>query len=219
MPLHTLLDLELTVPDPEALAGFWAGLGMERTGATTLGTADRPSQLRLAEGTYRHVSEMRLGCSDESDLAAIRERLAALGVDAVVVAALRGGRVPEDRATLVPWGAPSPGGTERAPWPGQLRAPSPATTLAHPVAVQLRDTEDRPVVMGSRGLLSASPATLLFSNQSRREVAWHAGPWPLVERWWAMNRRRAHVQVLLASGEALLVCAESSLWWLVGIYD
>ena len=84
MPLHTLLDLELTVPDPEALAGFWAGLGMQRTGATTLGTADRPSQLRLAEGTYRHVSEMRLGCSDESDLVGIRERLAALGVDAVV---------------------------------------------------------------------------------------------------------------------------------------
>ena len=155
---------------------------------------------------------------DRADAAAHRVRHR-LGVDAVVVAALRGGRVPEDRATLVPWGAPSPGGTERAPWPGQLRAPSPATTLAHPVAVQLRDTEDRPVVMGSRGLLSASPATLLFSNQSRREVAWHAGPWPLVERWWAMNRRRAHVQVLLASGEALLVCAESSRWWLVGIYD
>jgi protein ImuB len=155
---------------------------------------------------------------DRADAAAHRVRHR-LGVDAVVVAALRGGRVPEDRATLVPWGSPAPSGTERAPWPGQLRAPSPATTLAHPVAVQLRDVEDRSVVMGSRGLLSESPATLLFSNQSRREVAWHAGPWPLVERWWAMNRRRAHLQVLLATGEALLVSAESSRWWLVGIYD
>jgi protein ImuB len=50
-------------------------------------------------------------------------------------------------------------------------------------------------------------------------VVWHAGPWPLMERWWSLSRRRAHLQVLLASGEALLLTAESSRWWLVGIYD
>ena len=84
MALHTLLDLELSVPDPDALVAFWTGLGMGRTDDTTLGTADRPSQLRLAESTYRHVSELRLGCSDESDLVAIRDGLAALGVDATL---------------------------------------------------------------------------------------------------------------------------------------
>jgi len=81
MPLHTLLDLELTVPDPDALVSFWTGLGMRRTDDTTLGTPDRPSQLRVTEGHYRHVSELRLGCSDEADLVAIRDRLAALGVE------------------------------------------------------------------------------------------------------------------------------------------
>jgi protein ImuB len=100
-----------------------------------------------------------------------------------------------------------------------MRAPSPATTLAHPVAVQLRDESDHQIVMGSRGFLSEPPSALLFSNQMRREIVWFAGPWPLVERWWALNRRRAHLQVLLASGEALLLSAEASRWWLAGIYD
>ncbi len=155
---------------------------------------------------------------DRADAAAHRVRRR-LGVDAVVVASLRGGRVPEDRATLVPWGSPKSALRDVAPWPGQMRAPSPATTLNRPVAVQLRDGNDRPVVMETRGFLSETPATLLFSHQLRREVIWYAGPWPLVERWWSLNRRRAHVQVLLVSGEALLLTAESSRWWLAGIYD
>jgi catechol 2,3-dioxygenase-like lactoylglutathione lyase family enzyme len=80
MALHDLLDLELTVPEPDALMAFWEGLGMVRHDHSTVGTADRPSQLRLSEGPYRHVSELRLGCTDESDLVAIRARLDALGV-------------------------------------------------------------------------------------------------------------------------------------------
>jgi catechol 2,3-dioxygenase-like lactoylglutathione lyase family enzyme len=84
MPLHTLLDLELTVPDPQALYDFWTGLGMIGTDHTTLGTADRPSQLRLREGPYRHVSEVRLGCADEADLPPIAGRLESLGVAAGV---------------------------------------------------------------------------------------------------------------------------------------
>ena len=81
MPLHALLDLEISVPDPDALVGFWTGLGMLRTDDSTLGTADRPSQLRLSEGGYRHVSEVRLGCTDEADLVAARDRLTAMGLE------------------------------------------------------------------------------------------------------------------------------------------
>ena len=84
MALHALLDLELSVPDPDALVDFWTALGMERTDPTTLGTPDRPSQLRLAESTYRHVSELRLACSDQSDLTDIRDRLSVLGIDSTV---------------------------------------------------------------------------------------------------------------------------------------
>jgi catechol 2,3-dioxygenase-like lactoylglutathione lyase family enzyme len=84
MALHALLDLELSVPDPDALVGFWTSLGMERTDDSTLGTGDRPSQLRVAEGDYRHVSELRLACSQESDLVTMRGSLTALGVDSVL---------------------------------------------------------------------------------------------------------------------------------------
>ena len=84
MALIDLVDLELAVPDPEALAAFWVRRGLLATDATTLGTPERPSQLRLREGAYRHVSELRLACDDEADLPATAERLAHLGVDAVV---------------------------------------------------------------------------------------------------------------------------------------
>jgi catechol 2,3-dioxygenase-like lactoylglutathione lyase family enzyme len=84
MALHDLLDLELAVPEPDALVAFWEDLGMVRHDHSTLGTADRPSQLRVAEGPYRHVSEVRLACSHESDLADIHRRLEALGVGSIV---------------------------------------------------------------------------------------------------------------------------------------
>ncbi len=155
---------------------------------------------------------------DRAHAAAHRVRTR-LGAEAVVVASLRGGRVPEDRATLVPWGSPVNDGRDNAPWPGQLRAPSPVTTLHVRVRVELRDEHDQTVRMGSRGLLRTDPRTLLFTNQVRRDVVWHAGPWPSIERWWGRSRRRAHLQLLLASGEAVLLVAESSRWWLVGIYD
>ncbi|MGA2294715.1 MAG: hypothetical protein ABSG24_05765 [Acidimicrobiales bacterium] len=155
---------------------------------------------------------------DRAHAAAHRVRTR-LGAEAVVVASLRGGRVPEDRATLVPWGSPVNDGRDDAPWPGQLRAPSPVTTLHVRVRVELRDEHDQTVRMGSRGLLRTDPRTLLFTNQVRRDVVWHAGPWPSIERWWGRSRRRAHLQLLLASGEAVLLVAESSRWWLVGIYD
>jgi hypothetical protein len=183
--------------------------------------AARLRQLRGTDG----VGDEQMGFfgqrgagDDRAEAAAHRVRRR-LGVDAVVVASLRGGRVPEDRATLVPWGSPLLASRDSAPWPGQLRAPSPATTLAHPVAIQLRDCNDHHVIMGSRGFLSEPPVVLLLSTQMRRDVVWYAGPWPLVERWWVLNRRRAHLQILLATGEALLLVAESSRWWLVGIYD
>lgn len=159
------------------------------------------------------------GAEDDRAEAAARRVRHRLGAEAIVVANLHGGRGPEDRATLVPWGSPATVLRDHAPWPGRLAAPSPATTLSHPVPLQLRDEANRPVVLSARGVLSAAPAAVIFSSPLRREIVWFAGPWPLVERWWARHRRRAHVQMVLATGEALLVVAESSRWWLVGIYD
>ena len=80
MALNSLLDLELAVPDPSGLEAFWNRRGMVTTGPGTLGTKDRASQLRLREGGYRHVSELRLGCESEADLDDIAARLDRLGV-------------------------------------------------------------------------------------------------------------------------------------------
>ena len=190
-------------------------------GQRDLRLARRLAQLRGEEDFFEEQQGFfgqRGAGDDRADAAAHRVRRR-LGAEAVVVASLHGGRGPEDRATLVPWGSPQANVRDLAPWPGQLAAPSPATTLAHPVPLQLRDGANRPVVSNTRGALSAEPAAVIFSSPLRREIIWHAGPWPLVERWWSRRRRRAHLQMVLASGEALLVVAESSRWWLVGIYD
>ena len=205
-------------------------LVLHRIARGELNELDTQRDARLAKRLAQlrgeiHPSEEQTGFfgqrgagDDRAEAAAHRVRHR-LGADAVVVALLRGGRGPEDRATLVPWGSPSGKVLETAPWPGQMRAPSPATTLSHPPAVQLRDATGRPVLVGARGLLSAAPDVLVFANQVRREVSWCAGPWPLVERWWTTGRRRAYLQVLLATGEALLLASESGRWLLVGIYD
>lgn len=156
---------------------------------------------------------------DERAAAAAHRVRRRLGAEGVVVAALRAGRAPEDRAVLVPFGASAEAERDEAPWPGQLRAPSPATTLARPVPVELRDANGAPLRVTSRGGLTGEPATLWFSHAIRRDVAWHAGPWPSLERWWALARSRAHLQLVLTSGEAVLLVAQSHRWWLVGIYD
>ncbi len=156
---------------------------------------------------------------DERAQAAAHRVRHRLGPEGVLVARLHGGRVPEDRATLSPWGSPSREVRDDAPWPGRLAGPSPITSLHQPVAVELRDEHDEPVRMGARGSLSAAPTSLVLLRGSRRAVTWFAGPWPLVERWWTAPRRRAHLQVLLDGGEAMLLCAEAGRWWLVGVYD
>lgn len=83
MPVSALLDLELRVPDPDSLCAFWNSLGLVGDDGI-LGTSERPSQLRVQQGPYRHVSEMRLGCDDEADLPTIRNSLDALGINATI---------------------------------------------------------------------------------------------------------------------------------------
>ena len=80
MALHALLDITLSVPRPQELVDFWLRRGLRDTGDGVLGTVDRPVQLRVTEGSYRHLSEMHLGCRDERDLDEIATRLTALGV-------------------------------------------------------------------------------------------------------------------------------------------
>lgn len=85
MALNGLLDIELSVSDPDDLMGFWERRGMPRTADGVLGTADRPVQLRVADGTYRHLSELHMSCETEQDLADIAGRIGAMGVESQIV--------------------------------------------------------------------------------------------------------------------------------------
>lgn len=81
MPLYDVVDLQLRVPDPESLVAFWVRRGLTDHGAGVLGTDERPSQLRVEQGGFRHVADLRLACHDETDLAAIAARLVDLGLE------------------------------------------------------------------------------------------------------------------------------------------
>jgi hypothetical protein len=162
------------------------------------------------------------GGADVRAAAAVHRIEQRLGQGAVTVARLGGGRTPDDRAALVPWGsadAASEGRDHVAPWPGRLPSPSPASIPSRPLAVALLDEHGRRVTVSSTGLLSAVPARLEFEAGRPRVVAAHCGPWPMAERWWGVSRRRAHLQVLCDDGLAVLLRAERSRWWLSGIYD
>ena len=84
MALSSLLDIELTVPDPKSVADFWERRGMIQSAEGVIGTDDRDVQLRLAEGAYRHMSELHLGCDSEQDLADIASRIGELGVESTI---------------------------------------------------------------------------------------------------------------------------------------
>ncbi|HEY3942629.1 MAG TPA: hypothetical protein VGL60_09105 [Acidimicrobiales bacterium] len=160
--------------------------------------------------------------------ARVQERL---GAGAVVVGRLQGGRSPEERASLVPWGArgttaPSgPSGRSRpgsspaaAPWPGRLPVPSPTRVLGTPVELAVTDDTGRAVQVTARGLLDADPAAASIGGGPWQEVRGWAGPWPSTERWWSSRRRRARLQILTAAG-ALLVVAERGGWWVEALYE
>jgi hypothetical protein len=141
-----------------------------------------------------------------------------LGPEGVSTASLVGARAPGERAALVPFGSAATLSEPTGPWPGRLPAPSPTMALTRPVALVLRDERQREVHVDARGLLSDAPVTVVFERGITRGVEWFAGPWPSLERWWAIRRRRAYLQVL-TTHEALLVYAEGGRWWLAGVYD
>ncbi|HLV57943.1 MAG TPA: DNA polymerase Y family protein [Natronosporangium sp.] len=142
-----------------------------------------------------------------------------LGPDSVVTAVVRGGRSPRDQVDLIPWGDERPAG-DRAPWPGRLPAPAPATVLSQPVPVTVHDAHGRPVTVDGRSMVSAAPARLALQGQAVEITGW-AGPWPVDERWWAPAEahRAARFQVCLADGRALLLALSAGRWTVEAVYD
>ncbi|GEN79127.1 DNA polymerase Y family protein [Actinotalea fermentans] len=148
-----------------------------------------------------------------------------LGTDAVLGAAVQGGREIRDRVRLTPWGEDPPAARPTAaPWPGHLPPPAPATILATPQLVQVCDADGRRVEVDARGEVSGEPAVVWWppADGVEREAAvtgW-AGPWPIVQRWWTPEgNRRAYVQATLDDGQAVLLALRDGVWTIEALYD
>jgi catechol 2,3-dioxygenase-like lactoylglutathione lyase family enzyme len=79
MALHRLLGMTMGVPDPETLDGFYREIGFVG-GARRWGPEGDPDQIRIEHAAYRQLTELRVACHSEQDLAEIEARLDALGV-------------------------------------------------------------------------------------------------------------------------------------------
>ncbi|HWE66343.1 MAG TPA: hypothetical protein VG298_06835 [Acidimicrobiales bacterium] len=149
--------------------------------------------------------------------ARVQERL---GVDAVLIGRVQGGRDPAEQATWAPWGsreaAVAPPG---APWPGRLPPPAPTEVLRVPRRAEVVDGAGAACAVSGRGLLNGELARLSVDGGPWQPVVAWAGPWPVTERWWSVRRRRARVQVVTADGTARLLCTERAQWWVEALYD
>jgi protein ImuB len=164
--------------------------------------------------------------ADERAARAVARLQGILGPDAVTVPERRGGRGPGERVGLVPahavrLGAPVSTQEADQPWPGHVPAPSPAIVHPDPLAAELLDLEGRPVHVTGRGVLQVDGRHGVPATLNRIEVTGWAGPWPCEERWWdpAAHRRRARLQVVLATGAAHLLCVEGGRWAIEATYD
>jgi len=153
----------------------------------------------------------------------VQERL---GVDAVLVGRVQGGRDPAGQAALVPWGSPEAkvagaGATAApgAPWPGRLPPPSPTEVLRAPRRAEVVTDDGAACAVSGRGLLNGEPARLSVEGGPWRPIVAWAGPWPVTERWWSTRRRRARFQVVTDEGTAWLLCTERAQWWVEALYD
>ncbi len=177
--------------------------------------------------------------ADERAMRALARVQRIVGVAAVTVPEVRGGRSPIEQIVRVPAAtveltasrsAFSGNGREllTAPWPGRVPTPTPALVLPEPLPARVCDQRGSVVSVSGRGALSATPATLGAQDVAGTTgatgafpiTAW-AGPWLTDERWWdpAAHVRRARLQLLLADGRAVLVCCEPGQWSIEGWYD
>ncbi len=149
-----------------------------------------------------------------------------LGPESVLAPANSGGRSPEQRIALLPWGQEQLIPRDpQAPWPGQLPSPSPTRLLT--VAskeVELRDARGHSVTLTERGMFSADPQWCAVANGQRTRILGWAGPWVLDERWWDTTTDRppprlARAQLELADGAPLLLGYRSGGWSIEGVYD
>ncbi|HRE02079.1 MAG TPA: DNA polymerase Y family protein, partial [Ilumatobacteraceae bacterium] len=222
----------------------WQITGWIRSGRAGAATAGAPTSgvvsIELIPDEVCADAGVQLGfwggrsVADDWAARAVARVVGLVGGDQVLVPAAQGGRHPEDTYRWVPVEqtdltepaqrlAPANtghGATERAPWWGQLPAPSPATVLAEALPVELVDRSGVTVRVDGRGGLHGEPAVLHHPRHGALSVVTWAGPWPVDERWWdpVHQRRLARLQIVTRDGTAALVVAEHRRWWITALY-
>ena len=205
----------------------------------------RPDDISVAAGRQLGFWGEQTGLA-ESAARSIARVQGIVGVGAVRVPEVRGGRSPGDRvvaiaaesvdvverATSVDRKAGAPGAIDAAAgvaargqtgheWVGGLPAPAPTKILDPPIPIDLLDDNGDSVRVSSRGIISAAPAVLRIERQSPQRVAGWSGPWLLDERWWQVtqHRREVRMQLVLDDGRAIIARCQRGHWTILAAYD
>ncbi|KRC62686.1 hypothetical protein ASE14_02355 [Agromyces sp. Root81] len=174
------------------------------------------------DSTGNHEEGLWGGGPDERVHHGLTRVQSMLGHDAVVTAAIGGGRMLADRQVLVPWGDRAPERVgEGAPWPGSLPVLAPASVFRERLPIGLLDAGGAVVTIDARGAISAKPERFALAGAAAAPVRAWAGPWPVVERWWdAEHARRVHrFQIVDDDGCAWLLVRDDEGWWAEARYD
>jgi hypothetical protein len=138
MSLHRLLGFRAAVPDPTALADYYAELGLAGDAGSGYTGSDGGAVVVIDEAPFRRLVSVDVGCHDERDLDAVEERLedrgAASSRDSESISVL-------DAASRVQI-------TVRVAEPEALGAPAPLVTPNTPGAAA-RVNERAPAVFGA----------------------------------------------------------------------
>lgn len=168
--------------------------GVVRLRIAPADVSDRGRQLAITEDA-RSVAEAER---------ALIQTQAIVGMDAVVQAKPRGGRVPSERVAWYRWGEEPPESSTDAPWPGRIPEPSP--TLVPP--------EPPPIEIEWDGGL---PARVRLGSRWVEVLSW-AGPWRDIGRWWEGKDGCERYQIVTSAG-AFLCEVRAGKTYLAGVYD
>ena len=146
-----------------------------------------------------------------------------LGPEQVLAPSLQGGRSPQQRQLLTPWGERSAVRRPNTlPWPGSVPPPAPTRVFAEPIPAAVLTADGQTVRITSRGLIVGEPGRLRTRVGAEPVVieAW-AGPWPIDELWWdpTAARQVARFQLVAVDGSAWLMLVEHDQWWVEARYE
>jgi len=85
MSIHRLLGIHVSVPEPAVLSAFYDELGLAGDSGTGFTGTDGGASVTVADGPFRRLDSVAVGCHDEADLASTATRLVDGGAATVAI--------------------------------------------------------------------------------------------------------------------------------------